>query len=58
MLELYQAYADYHDMMDLTEQLVAHVAREVSGGEQVTYEDRALDLVPAVAQGDAARPGV
>ena len=46
MLELYQAYADYHDMMELTEQLVAHVAREVSGGEQVTYEDRALDLSP------------
>ena len=46
MLELYQAYADYHDMMDLTEQLVAHVAREVSGGEQVTYEDRTLDLSP------------
>jgi lysyl-tRNA synthetase, class II len=46
MLELYQAYADYHDMMELTEQLVAHVAREVSGGEQMTYEDRALDLSP------------
>jgi lysyl-tRNA synthetase, class II len=46
MLELYQAYADYHDMMELTEQLVAHVAREVSGGDQLTYEGRALDLSP------------
>ena len=46
MLELYQAYVDYHDMMDLTEQLVAHVAREVAGGTQLTYEDRPLDLSP------------
>lgn len=46
MLELYQAYADYHDMMELTEQLVAHVAREVAGSEQLTYEGRALDLTP------------
>lgn len=46
MLELYQAYADYNDMMELTEQLVAHVAREVAGSEQLTYEGRALDLTP------------
>ena len=44
MLELYEAYADYRDMMDLTEQLVAHVAREVAGGETLTYEGRPLDL--------------
>ena len=31
MLELYQAYADYHDMMDLTEELVAHLATELHG---------------------------
>jgi lysyl-tRNA synthetase class 2 len=46
MLELYEAYADYHDIMDLTEQLVAHVAREVAGGETVTYEGRPLDFSP------------
>nr|MBO2479231.1 lysine--tRNA ligase [Bacillota bacterium] len=31
MLELYAAYTDYHDMMDLTESLIAHVAKEVKG---------------------------
>ena len=46
MLELYQAYADYSDMMELTEQLVAHVAREVTGGTRLVYEGRDLDLSP------------
>lgn len=46
MLELYQAYADYHDMMDLTEHLVAHVAEEVTGSAKFTYEGKALDLSP------------
>jgi lysyl-tRNA synthetase, class II len=46
MLELYQAYADYHDMMDLTEELVVHVAREVVGTTHLTYEGRPLDFAP------------
>jgi lysyl-tRNA synthetase class 2 len=46
MLELYQAYADYNDMMDLTEALVAHVAEEVTGTTQLTYGGRPLDLSP------------
>jgi lysyl-tRNA synthetase class 2 len=46
MLELYQAYADYNDMMDLTEQMVAHVARQVTGSTQLDYAGRALDLSP------------
>jgi len=46
MLELYQAYADYNDMMDLTEALVAHVAEEVTGTTELTYAGRALDLSP------------
>jgi lysyl-tRNA synthetase class 2 len=46
MLELYQAYADYHDMMDLTEQMVAHVAREVSGSTQLSYAGKSIDLSP------------
>jgi lysyl-tRNA synthetase class 2 len=46
MLELYQAYADYHDMMDLTESMVAHVADEVTGATSLTYAGRRLDLSP------------
>ncbi len=46
MLELYQAYADYHDMMDLTEQLVADAAQKVAGSLELTYEGRNLDLSP------------
>ena len=46
MLELYQAYADYHDMMELTEHLVAGVAREVMGGTTIGYGGRELDLAP------------
>ena len=46
MLELYQAYADYRDAMELTEELVAHLAREVCGSTQLTYGGRALDLTP------------
>jgi lysyl-tRNA synthetase class 2 len=46
MLELYQAYADYHDMMDLTEALVHHVVREVKGSSVATYEGKELDFAP------------
>jgi lysyl-tRNA synthetase class 2 len=46
MLELYQAYADYHDLMTLTEELVAHLARTLLGTTVVTYGGRALDLTP------------
>ncbi|MBK5222428.1 MAG: lysine--tRNA ligase [Acidimicrobiia bacterium] len=44
MLELYQAYADYHDIMALVEELVAHLATEVCGSTTVAYGDRELDL--------------
>ena len=45
-LELYEAYADYTDMMTLTEQLVAHVAEASAGGVRLTYGGTALDLTP------------
>jgi lysyl-tRNA synthetase, class II len=44
MLELYQAYADYGDMMELTESLVAHLAEEVTGSTVGSYDGRELDL--------------
>jgi lysyl-tRNA synthetase, class II len=46
MLELYQAYADYTDMMAVVEELVAHLAVELRGTTQLTYDGRALDLDP------------
>ncbi len=46
MLELYQAYADYSDIMELVENLVAHLATEICGTTNLTYGDRELDLTP------------
>ncbi len=46
MLELYEAYADYGDMMRITEELVAHLATEVRGTTRLTYGGRELDLTP------------
>ncbi|HEX7168858.1 MAG TPA: lysine--tRNA ligase [Acidimicrobiales bacterium] len=46
MLELYEAYADYGDMMRIFEDLVAHVAIEVCGDTRLTYGGRPLDLTP------------
>ncbi|HEY7676864.1 MAG TPA: amino acid--tRNA ligase-related protein, partial [Candidatus Methylomirabilis sp.] len=46
MLEFYQAYADYHDLMDLTEALLPEVAREVLGGTRIAYQGRPIALDP------------
>jgi lysyl-tRNA synthetase, class II len=46
MLELYQAYADYRDMMALTEELVAHLSQELRGTTQISFQGRSLDLTP------------
>ncbi len=45
-LELYEAYADYTDMMTLTEQLVARVAETAAGGLHLSYGGTAIDLTP------------
>jgi len=44
MLELYEAYGDYHVHMALTEELVAHLATELCGGTVIEYQGRELDL--------------
>ncbi len=46
MLELYEAYADFHDVMSLTENLVAYIAEKVHGSTTVTYGDEEIDLKP------------
>jgi len=45
-LELYEAYADYTDMMNLTEQIVARVAETAAGGLHLSYGGTAIDLTP------------
>ena len=46
MLEFYQAFADYHDMMDLVEELVSEIAASVAGGHTVTYQGERISLAP------------
>ncbi len=44
LMELYQAYTDYHGMMDLTENMFRYVAKEVTGSEIITYNGQTIDL--------------
>ncbi len=43
-MELYQAQADYHDMMDITEDLIVETAKNVLGTTKITYDDTEIDL--------------
>ncbi len=44
MLEFYQAYSDYHDLMTLSEELFAHLARQVTGSTIVKYGETEIDF--------------
>ena len=46
MMELYEAYADYEDIMNLTEDMIAHIAREVLGTTKIVYQGQEVDLTP------------
>lgn len=46
MLELYEAYADFHDIMNLTEDMIVHVAQEVLGTTNIQYGEYNVDLTP------------
>ncbi len=45
-IEVYQAYADYYDMMALTENLITTVAKEVLGTLEITYQGETINLTP------------
>ena len=46
MLEFYQAYATYEDLMDLTEEMISWIASEITGSMQVVYQGQEVNLSP------------
>ena len=46
MLELYAAYQDFHDMMDITEEIFSRTAKEVLGKTKINYQGQEIDLAP------------
>ncbi|HJT22737.1 MAG TPA: lysine--tRNA ligase [Nitrospira sp.] len=46
MLEFYVSYADYQDLILLTEELIATLARQILGGTVIDYQDKKIDLTP------------
>ena len=45
-LELYAAYEDYNDMMDITEEIFSRTAQEILGTTKITYQGQEIDLTP------------
>ncbi len=50
MMEFYAAYWNYRDLMDFTEALLRDIARKTTGGEQLVYQGRPVDLAPPFAR--------
>jgi lysyl-tRNA synthetase class 2 len=50
MMEFYQAYADYHELMALTEDLLSSVSKQVLGTDQITVGDQAISLAAPFAR--------
>ena len=46
MIELYEAFADYNDMMEITENMIAHVCEKVNGSTKVMYQGTEIDFAP------------
>ena len=46
MMELYEAFADYNDMMDICENLIASVCEKVNGTTKVAYQGTEIDFKP------------
>lgn len=46
MIELYEAFADYNDMMEITENMIAYVCEKVNGTTKVTYQGTEIDFMP------------
>jgi lysyl-tRNA synthetase, class II len=50
MMEFYQAYADYHDLMTMTEDLISSVAKQVLGTDQITVGEQSISLAAPFAR--------
>ncbi len=50
MMEFYWAYADYEDLMKLTEEMISSIVKEVHGGYEIEYEGKKIDFSPPFAR--------